>query len=80
MPAPAPIETIRLSQEDRDRLVTLKRRTGVPNWNTLCRWAFCRSLAEPTPPPNVPIPSDSNAEFSWQTFGGPNAEVFLALL
>src|ERR1051325_3418421 len=48
----------------------LKRNTKIDQWNILCRWAFCRSLAEPTPPSPVPIPQDSNSEMTWRVFGG----------
>ena len=75
-----PFERIRLSQRARDQLVTLKRRTGIRHWNVLCRWAFCRSLAEPSVPPSANIPADSNVEMTWQVFGGSNAEVYAALL
>ena len=80
MPKASPIEHIRLSQEARDRLVHLKRRTGIAHWNTLCRWAFCRSLVEPNPPPRVHIPADSSVEMTWRVFGGPYSDVFLTLL
>ena len=43
-------EHIRLSQQARESLVKLKRYTGIPHWNTLCRWAFCLSLAESSQP------------------------------
>jgi len=33
-----------------DQLTKLKRVTKIDQWNILCRWAFCRSLAEPTIP------------------------------
>jgi DNA sulfur modification protein DndE len=75
-----PLDTIRLSNQARDRLVTLKRRTGITHWNTLCRWAFCRSLAEPAPPPATRIPADSNVEMSWRTFAGPHGALYWALL
>jgi DNA sulfur modification protein DndE len=75
-----PVEHIRLSQEARDRLITLKRKTKIQTWNVLCRWGFCRSLAEPTPPPLFHIPADSNVEMDWRTFAGPISEVLLALL
>lgn len=75
-----PVEHIRLSQEARDRLVVLKRKTKVKTWNVLCRWAFCRSLAEPTPPPGLNIAADSNLEMDWRTFAGPYSDVFVALL
>lgn len=75
-----PIEHIRLSQRARDQLLQLKRRTGIKNWNVLCRWAFCVSLAEDSIPPETKIPTDSNVEMTWKVFGGANQEVFLTLL
>lgn len=75
-----PIEHIKLSQSARDQLVVLKRRIGVANWNVLCRWAFCASLAEPSVPPDAKIAADSNVEMSWRVFGGPHEEVYMALL
>jgi len=75
-----PIEHIRISQQGRDQLIKLKRLTGIEHWNTLCRWAFCSSLAEPTVPPNIKIPADSTIEMSWRLFGGPYQELFLGLL
>jgi len=74
------IETIRLSEKERKQLITLKRRTGIENWNTLCRWALCLSLAEPSRPPIEAIPSDSSVEMSWKVFGGSQADVYLAIL
>jgi len=65
-----PVERVRISQAGKDQLIKLKRVTKIDQWNILCRWAFCRSLAEPTPPSPVPIPSDSNLEMTWQVFGG----------
>jgi len=46
----------------------------------LCRWGFCASLAESSPPPAAKIPSDSTVEMSWQTFGGLHQQLYLALL
>lgn len=74
------IETVRVSPAARDQLVTLKRRTGLTHWNELCRWALCRSLAEPTPPADVPIPVEDGVEMSWRTFAGPHGDIYLGLL
>lgn len=71
---------IKLSQQGRDQLITLKRRTGIKQWNTLCRWAFCTSLAEPSEPPAADIPADSSVEMDWKTFGGEYRDIYLALL
>ena len=74
------IEQIKLSQTGKEQLTRLKRRTGLKNWNVLCRWAFCRSLAEPTAPSPVPIPADSSVEMDWKTFAGAHGGVYMALL
>lgn len=65
-----PVERVRISQAAKDQLIKLKRVTKIDQWNILCRWALCRSLAEPTPPSPIAIPADSNVEMSWQVFGG----------
>ena len=76
----APLDRIRVSKKAQDQLVTLRRRTGLRQWNWLCRWAFCRSIAEPSKPPMVPLPSDSNLEMSWQVFGGDHEDIYSAIL
>jgi DNA sulfur modification protein DndE len=75
-----PIDRIRLSQTAKDQLIKLKRITKVEQWNILCRWAFCRSLAEPTLPSPVTIPADSNVEMSWRVFGGEMSDILLIAL
>jgi DNA sulfur modification protein DndE len=74
------VKQFRLSGQARDQLIRLKTKTGIPPWNILCRWAFCLSLQQPTPPTPVEIPSDSNVELTWQVFGGEAQELYLALL
>jgi len=74
------IKQIRLSSQAKEQLIRLKTRTGISQWNILCRWAFCLSLAEPTPPTPIEIPADSNVEMSWPVFGGEYHELYMALL
>ena len=74
------IKQVRLSQTAKDQLSRLKRKTGIKNWNTLCRWALCYSLAEKTVPTDIDIPFDSNLEMSWFTFGGEYYELYEALI
>ncbi len=74
------IDTIRLSEKAKNQLIAIKRKTGIAHWNVLCRWSFCLSLLESTKPPHENIPSDSSVEMSWRVFGGPHADVYLALL
>ncbi|MDJ0557144.1 MAG: DNA sulfur modification protein DndE [Microcoleaceae cyanobacterium MO_207.B10] len=75
-----PIERIRLSQTAKDQLTKLKRNTKIEQWNILCRWAFCYSLAEKTIPSPVPIPANSNVELTWKIFGGKFADILLLAL
>lgn len=74
------LETVRLSQQGKEQLIRLKRVTGITQWNTLCRWALCTSLADPSMPLIREITTDSNVEMSWKTFAGVCGEVYLALL
>lgn len=72
------LDSVRLSVRTRNQLSTLKRRTGIQNWNVLCRWAFCLSLAEPTTP-RPPEKGEVGVELAWHTFGGADSEIYLAL-
>jgi len=74
------IKQIRLSSQARDQLIRLKTKTGVSQWNILCRWAFCLSLREPTLPTPIDVPADSNVEMTWHVFGGECHELYFALL
>ncbi|MCO7189517.1 MULTISPECIES: DNA sulfur modification protein DndE [unclassified Pseudoalteromonas] len=74
------IDTIKLSEKQKQQLIRLKSKTGIENWNVLCRWALCMSLAEKSAPPFEEIPSDSNVEMTWKVFAGEYADVYLAVL
>ena len=74
------IETVRLSDKAKNQLSNLKRKTGIQNWNVLCRWGFCLSLAERSVPPDENIPLDSSVEMTWRTFTGGREELYWGLL
>lgn len=74
------IKQIRLSSQARDQLIRLKSRTGIGQWNIICRWALVVSLREPATPTVVDIPADSNVEMSWQVFGGELNELYWAIV
>jgi DNA sulfur modification protein DndE len=74
------IESVRVSEKAKVQLITLKRRTGIQNWNVLCRWALCASLKEKSEPPVEQLGSDSSIEMTWKTFAGAQESVFLALI
>ena len=64
------VETVRLSEKAKNQLIQLKRRTGIDQWNILCRWALMLSLREQHPPPVEKIMTDSSVEIAWKTFAG----------
>lgn len=74
------LETVRISQQGKDQLIKLKRHTGIKQWNVLCRWALCTSLADPTPPLIRDVVTDSNIEMTWKTFAGQWSQTYEALV
>lgn len=74
------IEILRLSQRAKEQLIQLKRQTGITQWNVLCRWALCVSLADPTPIGDFDDAADSNVEMRWEVFAGEYEKVYLGLI
>ena len=74
------VKQIKLSSQAKEKLSRLKGKTGIKNWNVLCRWALCYSLHEKTVPTDIPINSDSNVEMSWYTFAGEFNELYEAIV
>jgi DNA sulfur modification protein DndE len=64
----------------KNRLMTLKRRTGIDNWNILCRWAFCLSLQEADPVGERHDEAGVSIEMTWKTFAGDVSDIYEALL
>lgn len=80
MSSPTIVDIVRVDERAKTHLTTLKRRTGIKNWNVLCRWALCASLAETSMPADQEIGPMSNVEMSWSTFGGASADLFAAVI
>lgn len=74
------IETIRISQQAKEQLSRLKRKTGIQNWNVLCRWALVASLRESDPPVHANHGVESNVEMSWRTFAGDTGSLYYDLV
>ena len=74
------VKQIHLSNRAKERLSRLKGKTGIKNWNVLCRWAYCYSLKEYTIPTPENVDADSNVEMSWYTFAGEYSDLYEALI
>lgn len=73
------IKQIKLSQKEKEKLIRIKGKTGIESWNVICRWALCLSIADKSVPFGPDVPSDSNVEMSWSTFGGEYQELYDAV-
>lgn len=74
------VKQFKLSIPEKDKLIRIKTKTGIQNWNVICRWALCWSLNEPTIPGGIDPASDSNVEMSWLTFAGEYHEIYEMLI
>jgi DNA sulfur modification protein DndE len=74
------VETVRLGSDTKIHLSTLKKRTGIENWNTLCRWAFCLSVSDESPVREREERNLGAVEMSWKTFAGEEEEIYRLLL
>ena len=73
------VDTVRVDEETKRRLTTLKRRTGISQWNILGRWAFCASISSGYIVSRTEIGTLSSIEMTWKVFAGKNAKAYEAL-
>lgn len=73
-----PVEEVRISAHAKELLIKLKRRTGLTQWNHLCRIAYCYSIANTSPPP-VRVQEEVGIRMDWKTFAGPYSVEFACL-
>ena len=75
------IERVRLSASERNTLIRLKTNTGIENWNTLSRWAFCMSLNHDG---DISLDDDKSTiggiEMTWMVFAGKDFKIYQDLL
>jgi len=64
------VETVRLTSCAREKLIQLKKVTGIEHWNSLCRWGFCFAVASRLKPTGEEFSERCNIEMSWNTFTG----------
>lgn len=88
------VRSIRLSTNTKQQLSRLKRRTGIPTYNVLCRWALCHSLSQSVgvgldvtvqhQRQDVVLDNQSDVEkqldIDWRVLGGSFCEVFVAVV
>ena len=73
------IDLLRTSANVRNSLTRIKTITGIPNWNVICRWAFCLSLKQTSLPREVDEKLDG-IEIDYDTLVGKNKSIYTQLL
>ncbi|MBA1235065.1 DNA sulfur modification protein DndE [Pseudomonas stutzeri] len=74
------IDRIRLTAAAKIQLSTLKRKTGIQHYNSICRHALCLSLANKSMPPDEDLNFNGGIEIDWRILTGGQDELYLNLL
>lgn len=74
------IERVKLTAAAKQQLITLKRKTGIEHYNTICRHALLVSLSNPAPAPAENFQFANGLEIDWDVFTGGCSNVYLNLL
>lgn len=75
-----PPKTVRITEAGKASLSRIKKQSGILHWNTLCRLALARSLADPAPPASLTLGTGSALDIDWSTFAGDWGDLLWALL
>jgi len=73
------IESIRLTESEKEMLLRIKRKTGIASWNVLCRWAFMLGLSQNSGSHDASAEKRDAIEIKWDTFSGKRANVYAAI-
>ena len=88
------VRSIRLSKNTKQQLSRLKRRTGIPTYNVLCRWALCHSLSQSIGVGvdvtvqnqrrdgllDIQSDDEKELEIDWRVLGGSFCDIFVAVV
>ena len=73
------IESIKLTESEKDMLVRIKRKTGIDSWNILCRWAYLLGLSQDQIHPSSTPEKRDAIEIKWETFSGRHSSIYATI-
>jgi DNA sulfur modification protein DndE len=73
------IESIRLTETDKELLVRIKRKTGIESWNILCRWSYLIGLSHDQINISNSHEKRDAIEIKWETFAGRQSSYYEAI-
>jgi DNA sulfur modification protein DndE len=74
------IESIRLTESEKEMLSRIKRKTGVASWNVLCRWAFMLGLTQDSFSRITSEEKRDAIEIKWDTFAGKSSSIYTGII
>ncbi|MFK4075671.1 DNA sulfur modification protein DndE [Ectopseudomonas khazarica] len=74
------IDRIRLTAIAKNQLSTIKRRTGIEHYNSICRYALCLSLANGSRPPEEDFNFNGGLEIEWRVLTSGNDALYLNMI
>ncbi len=74
------LERVRINSQGKNQLVQIKRKTGIEQYNTICRYALLLSFAEKSVPPVEDTTSSAGIEIDWKVFCGNETALYEDLL
>jgi len=73
------IESIRLTESEKEILSKIKRKTGISSWNVLCRWAYLLGVSQDRTSSIASEGKRDAIEIRWETFVGGNSNIYTAI-
>jgi len=73
------IESIRLTESEKEMLSRVKRKTGIASWNVLCRWAYLIGFSQERASSVEADGTRDAIEIRWDTFVGRNSSIYTAI-
>jgi len=73
------IDSIRLTESEKEALSKIKRKTGISSWNVLCRWAYLLGLSQDRFSTIASQGKRDAIEIRWDTFAGENSIIYTAI-
>ena len=74
------IERVKISTQGRQQLIQIKRKTGILQYNVICRYALILSLTEKSLPPEERFDMSRGIEIDWKTFCSGLTDIYTNLL
>ncbi|AFM64480.1 DNA sulfur modification protein DndE [Pseudomonas aeruginosa] len=74
------IDRVRLTAAAKNQLITIKKRTGIVHYNSICRHAMCISLSASSDLVVERLSFSEGLEIDWSVLTGGNEELYINII